>query len=138
MRLGLRVAIGGVLFAGFLIVGSTAANAADCARLTIEAGVIVDAPAEDMGVSWALYGPESMILQIQTGADRGLGEGIGSSVVLDSTDGIATVCADGSVTFEPAVDPMPVEVVVDIPATPSVEYVADPTWSFLTHAGLGA
>lgn len=136
-----------LLLAGILTILALPAAASDCHQLTITDGAITSpAPEQDLGVSWALFGhsgAEYMTLQVQVGADRGLGEGIGTSRELEGNTGIATVCPDGSIGWAPAEtavpEPVPVEEPAELLTESEVEELRPETRAVYvaTHPGTG-
>jgi hypothetical protein len=138
------ITIGAAIFAILLIAAS--AQAAECTRVTIEGGYITDqvnAPGIFVGMGDQTY------LQYQIGEWDGVegGEGFGgeSSVEIPSGDTVATVCPDGTVSFETAQVTVvePNEGVEDLTPVEAAEVEAGGTdvpddriaWNFLTNAG---
>jgi hypothetical protein len=103
-RAGIITVIILAAFAGWLLVGTLTADAAGCATGTIDWTETSPqwAPTHDeQGIRTAIVGT---FLWVQYG-ERG-GEYDGTvSVELDGTEALATVCPDGTVTFESAPAP---------------------------------
>lgn len=114
------------LVIGFLLLSTMTASASTCETYDFTTRTF-SGSGETLRVSWVTQDVHSL-LWVQTGEYYGQDE-YENTVSHEVPDGAteATICDDGTVSWLiPAADPMPVPVVVDIPA-PQVDSPADPS-----------